>query len=453
MPLVHCHDSSVLMTYAECPQWLRDNDCVHRGYRVHYSFRACAASFLRLHNESLNVWTHTLGGLLFVLLLCLMWLSPTPFGTTLLADRISLASTGGALNLSATPGTDLHHHESILHYFAQKAKTHSHGFAQLASALDADAHGYCGSVGCVLTHPCGLGNLIGRWFVPDRLAQGLQAAMARMQDTIHAYAPSEQLAAGRAAVQDALHAMEAALTRRVHTSPRLEEFLAAGRHAAVNMQQSVAALQLAAGGYDNPPGHSLVQWPIVVLLGCGLFTFIMSTACHLFFCHSPATCSHMCKLDYLGIGFLISGSQVPFVYYGLFCRPGWVLFYLLLNGTTVILVSIACFSELMMRPAFRKVRALLFSFSGALAFFPFRDILMLDEAPSFLVPDILLIGGAYLVGALLFGSRIPERWLPGTFDFVGSSHQWFHVCVIIGALGTYSTIVKLYEWRQLAVCH
>ncbi|NWV81500.1 MPRGB protein, partial [Dasyornis broadbenti] len=38
---------------------------------------------------------------------------------------------------------------------------------------------------------------------------------------------------------------------------------------------------------------------------------------------------------------------------------------------------------------------------------------------------------AFLTG-LLFTSRLPERLAPGAFDFLGHSHQLFHVCGILG---------------------
>ncbi|KAG8440811.1 hypothetical protein GDO86_006520 [Hymenochirus boettgeri] len=42
--------------------------------------------------------------------------------------------------------------------------------------------------------------------------------------------------------------------------------------------------------------------------------------------------------------------------------------------------------------------------------------------------------------AFLFATHLPERLAPGFFDFVGHSHQLFHVC---GALGTYFQIEVL----------
>ncbi len=66
----------------------------------------------------------------------------------------------------------------------------------------------------------------------------------------------------------------------------------------------------------NPPGKELTTWPIVVFLISALFTLGMSAFFHLCFVHDEITCIFLCKLDYLGIGFLIVGSA--YVYFAIF---------------------------------------------------------------------------------------------------------------------------------------
>uniref|UniRef100_A0A4W4F1Z9 Progestin and adipoQ receptor family member Vb n=1 Tax=Electrophorus electricus TaxID=8005 RepID=A0A4W4F1Z9_ELEEL len=51
-----------------------------------------------------------------------------------------------------------------------------------------------------------------------------------------------------------------------------------------------------------------------------------------------------------------------------------------------------------------------------------------NEANSFHVYHTLL---AFLTG-FLFATHLPERLAPGRFDYIGHSHQLFHVCGIIG---------------------
>lgn len=63
------------------------------------------------------------------------------------------------------------------------------------------------------------------------------------------------------------------------------------------------------------------------------------------------------------------------------------------------------------------------------------------------------MGGAfYIGGAILYAKRIPEKFYPGTFDIVGSSHQIFHMCVIIGAYIHMVESLNLFQGRQAMVC-
>lgn len=55
----------VLTSFDKLPKFLADNEYIQGGYRVHFSFKLCLLSLFRMHNETLNVWTHLIGTLLF----------------------------------------------------------------------------------------------------------------------------------------------------------------------------------------------------------------------------------------------------------------------------------------------------------------------------------------------------------------------------------------------------
>lgn len=61
---------------------------------------------------------------------------------------------------------------------------------------------------------------------------------------------------------------------------------------------------------------------------------------------------------------------------------------------------------------------------------------------------IVLEGCFYLCGALIYAAKIPERFVPGRFDIVGSSHQAFHVLVLCGAAAHLTGIVKAFEYNH-----
>lgn len=39
------------------PEYLRDNEFIHRHYRVHWPLKESALSIFSIHNETLNIWT------------------------------------------------------------------------------------------------------------------------------------------------------------------------------------------------------------------------------------------------------------------------------------------------------------------------------------------------------------------------------------------------------------
>lgn len=46
----------------------------------------------------------------------------------------------------------------------------------------------------------------------------------------------------------------------------------------------------------------------------------------------------------------------------------------------------------------------------------------------------------YAIAALAYGTRLPERLLPGVFDFFGQSHHFLHIVGSIGTMDEYTAI-------------
>jgi len=51
----------------EAPEFLQDNEYIVTGYRInHSSFCVALKSLFTCHNESVNVWSHLIGSLVFI---------------------------------------------------------------------------------------------------------------------------------------------------------------------------------------------------------------------------------------------------------------------------------------------------------------------------------------------------------------------------------------------------
>ncbi|VAI28809.1 unnamed protein product [Triticum turgidum subsp. durum] len=60
----HCE----LIGYEALPEWLKDNEYIHGYYRCEWPMKETILSIFSIHNETLNVWSHLVGFLLFLCL-------------------------------------------------------------------------------------------------------------------------------------------------------------------------------------------------------------------------------------------------------------------------------------------------------------------------------------------------------------------------------------------------
>ena len=58
----------------------------------------------------------------------------------------------------------------------------------------------------------------------------------------------------------------------------------------------------------------------------------------------------------------------------------------------------------------------------------------------------------YGIGAVLYGTKTPERFFKGKCDFIGSGHNWFHLGCAIGAAIHFWASLKSFHERQLFEC-
>lgn len=60
---------------------------------------------------------------------------------------------------------------------------------------------------------------------------------------------------------------------------------------------------------------------------------------------------------------------------------------------------------------------------------------------------LVLMGILYIIGAMVYALRIPEKWFPGKCDIWFQSHQIFHVLVIAAACVHYHGITEMAMYR------
>ncbi|EWC43804.1 hypothetical protein DRE_07313 [Drechslerella stenobrocha 248] len=178
----------------------------------------------------------------------------------------------------------------------------------------------------------------------------------------------------------------------------------------------------------------------------------LSAAYHTVSNHSHQAARFWNVLDYVGIVGLITGSFLPSVYYGFRCETAIRNRY----WTMICTIGVACATVSVhphtRTPRFRPIRTAMFIAMGTSAVFPLMNGVLLhglEETQRRCGLGWLLAEGASMIsGAVLYATRVPERLKPGRFDFVGSSHQIFHVMVLVGAMCHLKAMVAGFDYAH-----
>ena len=133
----------------------------------------------------------------------------------------------------------------------------------------------------------------------------------------------------------------------------------------------------------------------------------------------------------------------------------YFIYYLTIFGLSVFLYS---FTPKFHLKETKKIRGTLFLIFGISAGIPILHMGFFgNNIKGFIeMPKLLFwyIGGiSYIIGAFLFMFRVPEKLYPGKFDIIGSSHQIFHILVVIGVITPYFGCLDAYYYRINNICH
>lgn len=152
-------------------------------------------------------------------------------------------------------------------------------------------------------------------------------------------------------------------------------------------------------------------------------------------------------VDYTGISLLIAASIMTTEYTAFYCEPVSRSVYLVstaaLGVAGVILPWHPTFNAKNM--AWGRV-----AFYVSLALTGFVPIVQLTWSRGgawawrFYAP-ILKSVLVYFAGAIVYASKVPEKWWPGAFDYVGGSHNLWHFAVLGGILFHYRAMESFFR--------
>ena len=197
----------------------------------------------------------------------------------------------------------------------------------------------------------------------------------------------------------------------------------------------------------------LTKFPLFIILICAFLCLSFSTTYHAFKIISPIIYNILHKFDHGGISILITGSCFPPYYYLFYYENKFKFFYLFeisILGLGIFLYSI--FSSDFSKPYKRTFRSILFVIFGTCTGIPIIHMTFFSNTIRGYYPGIKLInwylgGLSYFIGAILYAIRFPEKFFPIKYDYIGSSHQLFHILVLLGVTFHYCGSLDAYIYR------
>ncbi|CAL8334045.1 unnamed protein product [Arctogadus glacialis] len=195
-----------------------------------------------------------------------------------------------------------------------------------------------------------------------------------------------------------------------------------------------------------------------ICIFCFQLCMLCSVGYHVFCCHrSEKTSRRWMALDYAGLSIGILGCYVPGVFYAFYCNNYWRQVYLLAVLALMLAVFFAQIHPLYLSQPWRRLRSLIVCSLAAYGLLPTMHWVWISggfssEPTQLFLPRVL---GMYLLAALAFlfyVSKVPERYFPGQLNYLGSSHQVWHLLLVLMFYWWHQTCNLIMAYRHSQPC-
>jgi adiponectin receptor len=203
--------------------------------------------------------------------------------------------------------------------------------------------------------------------------------------------------------------------------------------------------------YPNHANFSLASKTDIFIAAVFFFAaakcLVCSTLWHTMNCVADRTLlERFACVDYTGISLLIAASIMTTEYTAFYCEPFARNIWLISTGTLGVGGVILPWHPTFNRHDLAWARVAFYVLLGATGFVPALQLSLTrgpDWAWGFYAPITKSIV-VYLAGAVVYASKVPERWCPGAFDYFGGSHNLWHLAVLGGILFHYKAMEQFF---------
>ena len=407
-------------TFHQADKYIRDNEFILTGYRIGYNSvcRVLKTLFL-CHNESVNIWTHLVGVLAFFSMIFYVW----------------IFLTKGHANVET--------HFKYFHQLLFYLNDHTTKCDALLSEFG-DFKSNLGILEANMQNEYYLNILNAVYYE----ANGKMHALYQLDEHVSKYCRQDIFH-----IANSLDTMRQVVLGVDRSNLKEVKYGALLCQVMMNELSDTYTTKYAINGITD--GVSKI--PLLLHIFCAMIWLFFSSLFHLFCWHSKEACTVLSRFDYGGIAILIAGSATPIYIYTFYWNENEYVGYIY-----TALINLACLAAFIISliprfdaPGFRKWRAVLFVIVGISAGVPgLHSIFFRNKALSPLPPYTLLLigGGFYIVGAVIYSSRFPERCFRGKLDYIGNSHNIWHVLVLAGAATHFAASILTYLNRLDSPC-
>ena len=402
-------ESKVLIgTFMEAPKFLQDNEYIAKGYLLNCNtFKKTFKSLFMCHNETVNIWTHLLGAIFFFFLIFFTSIFVSNYKSQLnkIKDDLSTTKQNVELLYDESPQIMNNTYYSMKEIIKVFDNINKKDFYQNA-----------------LTIIFSLYNEIKD--ISSNIIDSVSSYFKETLDTI----------------KDGVALIKEQILNLIKLDSSKSEYLEYELDNQFNTDlQKRKAIELA-------------RWPLFVIIHSAILLFLFSASFHSLKAINERYHDILSRFDYGGISLLIAGSCYPPYYYFFYYSNTFKYIYLVeitVFGLGTFLYSL---TDDFNKPQKRTLRGIIFLILGLSTAIPILHMAFFGKKIDGYGPGLKLInwylgGASYVIGALLYIIRFPEKKFPGKFDYVGASHQIFHVLVFFGALFHYIGSLDAYNYR------
>ena len=394
----------IIGTFQQSPKFLKDNEYIQNGYVLDcISFKRAIRCLFLFHNETMNTWTHLLGAIFFIFLFIytIFFIKDFKIQLDIIKQDLPLIEQKSLILYEISSDTiNIYNsikniQESFYHYIPKRI--YSETINNIFLLYNNTKKIFSSSKSSLLNYTKSF----------------LESLLSLKQQTIELINLDE---------------------------PKNEEL------------KSYLDLEIKNEIKHNPK-KELNKVPLYIILICIILCLTFSFSYHALKIISPIYHQISHRFDHGGISLLISGSCIPPYYYFFYHENKFKFFYLIeiiLIGLGIFIFTIS--SSDFSKPHKRGFRGTLFILFGITTGIPIIHMTFFADTirgykPGGKFNNWFYGGICYIFGAILYILRFPEKKFKGKFDYIGSSHQLFHVFVLLGALFHFFGSLDAYKYR------